>query len=187
MPMVFLKIDDATKKKIAKIEVPGKREDEDSYHITMFHFQKNTSKEIILMFELLNKELTKHKHFTFNVSKIETFPAESPPIFLKAESERLHILRAKIAKIFDKNNLDYSKVHGDYKPHCTLSYGTNKHKDYTDEINPIQIKANTIGYYSGYGKKVLFEIPIGMKMSSLDELDCLSKIAEEDLFNLFID
>lgn len=150
MGMLAAKINPKVAKQLSALEVPGQLEKPSNYHITMFYFEDDPSINdvadlIIPLFEKLEAQNT----IRVILNKVSQFPAgeDGYPIIVPVVSPELKKLRQEIARIFDENEIDFSKLHPDYKPHITLSYSDKPIKDKWFE--EIEFEVDEICYYGG--------------------------------------
>lgn len=127
MSFIGIKVPHETARLLSGLDVPGKREDIGSFHITMFYFGENLSidriTEIIrVSFNVISS--TKPKPFTVRTSRVSSFPKGdgAMPIICRVESDALHDLRNKIRLAYNKAGVEYINNHPEYKPHVTLAY-----------------------------------------------------------------
>jgi 2'-5' RNA ligase len=187
MAFIGIQIDPENSKELAKIKVPGKKEDPRGFHVTMFYLgKKKTVKEVMDATLVMAGVLKSAEPFKIKTKEVTCFP-EGPdgvPVICKVESEDLIKLREKIKKAFIKSKIDFSNNYPDYKPHITLSYHTKEIDDF--DIKPITCKVNEITVWAGDQdfEGVRVEVPVGHggKIASLDLIgDLLVKFAEMNL------
>lgn len=134
------------------LEVPGERESTSEYHITILCFEDNWPiSEISKALEATYDVISDFKPFHVKSTKVSHFPAreDSPiPIICPIESDELQELHKKLAKKFDSEKIEFSKVFKDYKPHITLAFSEDKHDDY--KIEPaIEFVVNEVVLWGG--------------------------------------
>jgi len=123
---------------IAGLEVPGEKESVSEYHITILCFDDNWPiSEISKALETTYDIVSKFEPFRVKAKKISHFPKreDNPiPIIAPIESDELQELHKKLAKAFDKDQIDFKKTFKDFKPHITLAYSEDEHDDF--KIDP---------------------------------------------------
>lgn len=111
---------------LSGIDVPGTKESPSEYHITLLCFEENWAiSKLSAALEATYDIVSKMKPFNIKTEEITCFPkrGDNPAaIIAKVESKELHDIREKLAQEFDKQNIDYSKIFKDFKPHITLAY-----------------------------------------------------------------
>ena len=130
MALIGLKIPAEISRLFANVDVPGTRDTSD--HLTMFHMSDDLDpKDIAKICAAVPAIMEKFKPFEAVVKKITTFPDgdDGVPIIGEVISKEMMDLRKRLAKVLDKEKIDYSKNHKDFKPHITLSYHDDKIKN----------------------------------------------------------
>lgn len=180
MAMLGIKVPEEIGQKISKLSVPGERLETDEYHITMFYFEQELKlPEILKIIQLVYGTLKNTPSFGLRSRLISSFP-EGPdgvPVLLKIDSEPLMELRKSLGKKFDKNDIKYSKVHPEFKPHVTLSYSKKEFED-KKLSEPIKWKASELYLWAGENMDsgIIVTLPLGMKKRS--QFDFLHIYAE---------
>lgn len=144
----------------SKIEVSGEKVSTSDLHITLLHFGDNWPiSEVSKSLDAIYKVISETQPFLAKVDKISHFPPfdGSPyPIITKVKSPELMKMRAALAKECDKQKIEFSKIHKDFKPHITLSYSEDKPKDF-ELNNPIEFMVQEIVLWCGdHGDDRLF-------------------------------
>ncbi len=122
--------------KLDKLKVLGEKTPIESYHVTMFVFEDDTTIEGLVQMVPHIFEVTRTlKPFLVQTGFVSSFaPKEgkepSVPIVAMVESPELHNLRAAIATVFDKAEIPYSKSFPIYRPHITLGYSKDPAVDH---------------------------------------------------------
>lgn len=159
MAFLGIRIPQETGRLLSCLEVPGNKEGSSEYHITLLCFEDNWPiSEVSKSIEATHDIISKTKPFMVSVNEITCFPkrADNPvPIIAKVESKELHDLRGKLVKSFDKNKIEFSKLHKDFKPHITLSYAEEEIDDY--DISPVKFMVQELVLWCGdHGDDRLF-------------------------------
>lgn len=125
--MSFLALDLApdTEALFDRLDVPDSAVVEANKHVTLFFIPKKdeTLKSFYTATEILRRVITETVPPTLLCTEVTTFPKgdDGFPIICPVRSLGLIELRARLAKLFDLNNVPYSKRFS-YKPHLTLGY-----------------------------------------------------------------
>ena len=153
MAFLGIRIPHETGRLLSKIDVPGEKTATSEMHITMLYFGEEwpiteISKAMEAAFEIISKT----KPFTAKVSKVTHFPKnpndqDKYPVITRVESKELHEVREKLAKKFDKEGNEFSKLHPDYKPHITLAYSEDEPEDV--EFDPVEFSVSEIVLWGG--------------------------------------
>lgn len=127
MAFLGIKIPLTTGRLLSQIDVPGTKEGNSEYHITLLHLGDDWPiSEVSHALEATYEIVSKIKPFKASVKEITSFPNTPAPIIAKVESKELHKIRKQLAYKFDDCKIEYSKLHKDFKPHITLSYADEK-------------------------------------------------------------
>jgi 2'-5' RNA ligase len=151
MAFLGIKIPHEVGRLLKSIEVPGKKEPDSEYHITIAFFGddwpvSDAAKTLETTFETLKN----FKPFKVKTQKITCFPkgeGGGVPILAKVESEELHKLEKKLKAAYDKEDIEFSKTHKDFKPHITLSYSGKEIDE--EKIEPIEFMVHEIVLWCG--------------------------------------
>jgi 2'-5' RNA ligase len=163
MAFIGIKTPHDTGRLLKGIKVPGEREDASEYHITLMFFAKEWEISKVSKALEATYEITKEtKPFTVKTNKITCFPKSENnpiPIIAKVESKELHEFRDKLAKKFDDEGVEFSKIFKDFKPHITLAY-LDADKGISEfEIDPVEFVVNEIVLWAGdHGDDRLFVV-----------------------------
>ena len=125
MAFLGLKVPPETARLLSEIEVPGKKESRDRYHITVLYLGEDIDIKVLAQAMEVTLEVTSEtKPFTVQCSRVSSFPGgdDGTPIICPVNSDPLHDFQAKIRAAYDAAGIDYSKKHPEYKPHVTLAY-----------------------------------------------------------------
>jgi len=139
MAFCGLKVPHETARLLSGLEVPGKREPTNNFHVTMFFFGDDVSIDALADITRITFGVTSEtKPFTVRTSQVTAFPAgdEGQPIICRVEADALHDLRDKIKDAYDKAGVEYSNTYPDYKPHVTLAYDPEPEGDFEEERIP---------------------------------------------------
>lgn len=133
MAFLGIKIPHETGRLLSSLDIPGNKESSAEYHITLLCFEENWPiTELAQALEATYDIVSKVKPFMAETNKITCFPKrEDNPVAIiaKVESKELHDLRDKLAKEFEKRDIEFSKNFKDFKPHITLSYAEEEIDD----------------------------------------------------------
>jgi 2'-5' RNA ligase len=146
MSFIGLKVPHETARLLGGLDVPGKREDISSLHVTMFYFGNGL--DIGRLTDIIRVTfgvVANSKPFTVRTNRVTSFPAgdNGTPIICRVESDALHDLREKIRKAYVKNGVEFANNHPEYKPHVTLSYAEDAdlsekgEADFTERSIPV--------------------------------------------------
>ena len=150
MAFLGIQIPHPTGRLLSNIEVPGEATAVSDLHITLLHFEENWPiSEMAKALEATYDVVSHIKPFLVKINKVICFPQREGrhALVAKVSSDDLHDLREKLAKEFDKCEIEFSKTFKDYKPHVTLSYVTEEVKDF--EIDPIEFSIDEIVLWGG--------------------------------------
>jgi 2'-5' RNA ligase len=184
MAFLGIQIPNVESKLLSEIDVPGKKENINEFHITMIFLEdKLNIKKISSVIEAAYAVLENAKPFIVTTDTITCFPVNNNdpyPIIAKIDSKELHTLNDKIKKEFDKQNIEYSKKFKDYKPHITLSYSDEKIEDF--KIDPITFTVGEIVVWCGSHNNQTIKITFPLKQNNkhsflLQKIDLFYKFA----------
>lgn len=157
---------------LSKIEVPGKKQDPASYHITLFYMPNLKVDQVAKLLKLTFEFLQKEHPFTTEFKEVTTFKMNEDgiPIIIPALSDYLHEWRPRLAKELDRAGIEYSKKFPEFKPHLTLSYSHNKKDQDFQYTLPQKVTAEhkSVTYYGAHHGGTMFRIPIGGKKKDFD-------------------
>lgn len=150
MAFIGIKIPHEVGRLLKKIDVDGKKVPDSEYHITIAMFSEDwpvseAAKTLETTFDVLKK----FKPFKIKTKKVSCFPGgdNGIPILAKVESEDLHKLNDKLKEAYDKDGIEFSKIHKEFKPHITLSYSDKKIDE--EEIDEIEFVVHEIVLWCG--------------------------------------
>lgn len=119
-------------------------------HITVLSFDDNWPiSEIAKALETTYDVVSKMKPFLVVTEEVTCFPKreDNCPIIAPVKSAELHELRDKLAKEFEKDKIDFSKLFKDYKPHVTLAYNDDEIEKFS--IDPVEFSVQEIVLWGG--------------------------------------
>lgn len=132
MAFLGIKIPSQVGRLLKSIDVSGEKIPDSEYHITIAMFGDDwpvseAAKALEVTFDVLKNI----KPFKIKTNKLTCFPGgdNGVPIIAKVDSKELQTVNDKLKESYDKENIDYSKIHKDFKPHITLSYSDKKIDD----------------------------------------------------------
>lgn len=174
MPMIAIVPPQEIKEKLHLIDVPGKKETEDDFHITLFYFKKLSFEEILKVTKVLYDSCKKFSPAQVKLKTVTQFEKSEHsdnlyPIICKAESEELMDIRERLAKLLDRAKINYAK-NFDYNPHLTLAY-SKKSLDEDKKIDSIKWRFSELVLFGG-GKEdndILVTIPFSKKEATANE------------------
>jgi 2'-5' RNA ligase len=109
-----------------RLPVPNLTEREENKHVTLFYIPKEveTLKSFYTATEILRRVVQETPPPTLLCSERSSFsPGDKGfPIICPVVGPGLIELRARLAKLFDLNGIQYSKKFPKYNPHVTLGY-----------------------------------------------------------------
>ena len=150
MAFIGIKIPHEVGRLLKAIDVDGKKVPDSEYHITIALFSEDWPvSEAAKSLEATYKVLKKVKPFKVSVKKVSCFPggANGVPVFAKVESDELHELNDKLKETYDEEDIEFSKIHKEFKPHITLSYSDKKIDE--KEIEEIEFVVHEIVLWCG--------------------------------------
>lgn len=151
MAFLGIRVPHETGRLLNQIDVPGEKISTSEMHITLLHFQSEWPiTELVKSIESTYSVVSKFHPFLVSISKVTSFsknPEGNVPIIGKVESNELMKLRAKLADSFDKDDIDFSKTHKEFKPHVTLAYAEDKPDD--EKIHPVEFVVSEIVLWGG--------------------------------------
>lgn len=175
--------------KLSKIDLPGKKERQDTLHITLFYFSDNYPlNDLVKALKTTLKITSETEAFAALIEKVSHFPSdEEIPIIVPVQSNELHYFREGLAMAFDKANVPYSKKFKDYNPHITLSYAEKVIDDFGIEKEEFQIDKITLFGGDNYDDKI--SIDFALKKETTNEeskipLELLHKLPPKTLLHL---
>jgi len=126
MAFIGIALPHETARLLHTIDVPGRRADVSTFHITMLYLGKDVpieqlGKAIVAAYAVSSQ----WRPFAVSTKRVSCFPPDEKdgvPIICRVDSSELHDLQANLKKALDKAGVDYSKKFPEYKPHVTLSY-----------------------------------------------------------------
>lgn len=139
MAFCGLKIPHETARLLAGLDVPGKKEPSNHFHVTCFFFGDDVPIDTLAKITEVTYGVTSEtKPFTVRTSQLTSFPAgdDGRPIICRIESDALHDLRDKIKAAYDAAGIEYSNKFPDWKPHVTLAYNTEPEGDFDEQRIP---------------------------------------------------
>jgi 2'-5' RNA ligase len=154
MAFLGIRVPHETGRLLSKIEVPGEKVSTSEMHITLLHFGDNWPiSEISKSLEATYQVVSETQPFLVMMEKATHFPkgpnSDSKfPIISRVKSKELHDLRDNLAKEFDKEKIEFSKLHKDYKPHVTLSYSEDEPDD-VEFTHPVEFVVQEIVLWGG--------------------------------------
>lgn len=154
MAFLGIRVPHETGRLLSKIEVPGEKVSTSEMHITLLHFGDEWPiSEISKSLEATYEVVSKTQPFLVTMEKATHFPkgpgSDSKfPIISRVSSKELHELRDSLAKEFDKEKVEFSKLHKDYKPHITLSYSDDEPDD-VEFTHPVEFVVQEIVLWGG--------------------------------------
>ena len=151
MAFLGIRVPHETGRLLSQIDVPGEKTSVSEMHITLLHFESEWPvSEIAKSLEATYEVVSSFHPFLATIKKVTSFP-KSPdgkhPIIGRVESDELMKLRKDLAKSFDKGDIDFSKLHKDFKPHVTLAYADEKHED--TKFHPVEFVVSEIVLWGG--------------------------------------
>lgn len=187
MAFLGISVDQKTADLLKEIDIPGEKVSPNDFHITILCFEDNFPISEILKSIEAAYNVTKHtKPFKAKINKVFNFPVRGNnpvPIVAKVESSELQELRDKLAKEFDKNNIEFDKTHKTYVPHVTLSYSKKEIDDLKIENIKLDIKELVL-WGGDYGEdRLVIKFPLNDKNKYsclLHKINLFYKVANID-------
>lgn len=192
MAFLGIKVPVETGRLLKGIDVPGDLESPSEYHITLLCFEDNWAiKDISKALESTYEVISEIKPFLIKTDTVGCFPKREGkpiPIIAKVKGDDLFDLRDKLAKKFDKDKVEFSKIFKDFKPHITLAYYDTEKEIDEFKIDPVEFSVQEIVLWGGdHGDDRLFitfplKGPKTHKKSSflLQKANMFCKIAENE-------
>jgi len=151
MAFLGIRIPHETGRLLSKIDVPGEKVSVSEMHITLLYFGDEWPiSEISKSLEAAYSVISETQPFLVKMDKVTHF-SKSPegkfPIITRVESKDLHKMRDALARKFDKEKIEFSKIHKDYKPHITLSYCEEEPEDVG--FHPVEFAVQEIVLWGG--------------------------------------
>jgi 2'-5' RNA ligase len=160
MSILAIPVPPEIQEKLARLNVPGRRVDPKSYHITLFQFANPSHDDLSKLYKISLDFLKSEKSFSIELSQIEPFLIEATqegvPIIVKIKCEALLSFRQKLARQLDQSKIEYKKKY-EYTPHITLSYADPKDKDFELKFRPLEFKPQFISYYGTSDFRIPFK------------------------------
>lgn len=150
MAFIGIQIPHSVARLLKSIDVKGDKVPDSEYHVTIAMFSEDwpvseAAKALETTFEVLKN----FKPFKIKTNKVSCFPGgdNGVPIFAKVESEDLQKLNDKLKEAYEKEGIEFSKLHKEFKPHITLSYADKKIDE--EEIEDIEFIVHEIVLWCG--------------------------------------
>jgi 2'-5' RNA ligase len=154
MAFLGIRVPHETGRLLAKVDAPGEKTSVSEMHITLLHLGDNWPvAELCKALEPTYNVVSETQPFLVSMKKMTHF-SKGPnsddkfPIISRVESKELHNFRDEIAKAFDKEKIEFSKLHKDYKPHITLAYSDEEPDDVEFE-HPVEFVVQEIVLWGG--------------------------------------
>lgn len=154
MAFLGIRVPHETGRLLAKVDVPGEKVSTSEMHITLLHLGDEWPvAELCKALEPTFEVVSETQPFLVSMEKVTHFPKgpnsdDNFPIISRVESKELHEFRDKIAKAFDDEKIEFSKLHKDYKPHVTLSYCKDEPEDVKFD-HPVEFVVSEIVLWGG--------------------------------------
>lgn len=124
--LLCLKVPVETARLFSSIEVPGKKNEIDSMHVSLVYMGKELEIEAILLaIQVTYQVLANWYPFQVTTRWVSTFqgdPDGTKPVICRVESTDLHELQAALKEAFEEEGVPFSNKWPSFKPHVTLSY-----------------------------------------------------------------
>ncbi len=149
MSFLGIKVPKETARLLSTIDVPGKKVDSNSLHITLLCFEEDMSINKISKAMQAAYEITsEQKPFTVKLNGLNHFPKGENgfPVICPISSKEILSFREKLAKKFDKEKISFRK-NFDFNPHITLSYSDDKPSK--EKFDKIEFAINDIVLWGG--------------------------------------
>lgn len=151
MAFLGIRIPHETGRLLSQIEVPGEKTSSSELHITLLYFGDEWPvSEISKALEAAYEITSKFHPFLAKLSKASSFsknPEGKVPIISRVESKELHELRDKLATKFDEEEIEFSKLYKDFKPHVTLAYADEEIE--STDFHPVEFSVSEIVLWGG--------------------------------------
>lgn len=151
MAFLGIRVPHETGRLLTGLDVPGERTAASEMHITLLCFEDNWPiTEIAKAMEVTYDVVSKTKPFRVTIDEVDCFPKreDNPcPIIAPIKGAELHELREELAKAFDKEKIEFSKVFKDFKPHVTLAY--NEEEIDSTEIDEVEFIVQELVLWGG--------------------------------------
>ena len=187
MAFLGIRVPTETGRLLKEIEVPGENVAKSEMHITLLCFEDNWPiSELAKSLEAAYDIVSKIKPFRVTIDKVSCFPkhGDKCAIIAPVKGAELHELHDKLAKNFDKEEIDFSKRFKDFKPHVTLSYNDEEIDDL--DVDEVEFQVQEVVLWGGdHGDDRIFitfplKGPGKHKYSFLDQkIDTFYKLAKK--------
>jgi len=150
MAFLGIRIPHETGRLLTGLDVPGEATAVSEMHITMLLFEDNWPiSELAKSLEIIYDVVSKMKPFRCTFDKVSYFPkyGDKCAIIAPVKSDELHELRDKLAKAFDKEDIDFSKRFKDFKPHITLAYNDEEIDEF--KIDKVEFQVQELVLWGG--------------------------------------
>ena len=154
MAFLGIRVPHETGRMLAKVDVPGEKTSVSEMHITLLHLGDewpvaDLCKAVEPTFEVISKT----QPFLVSMEGATHFPKgpnsdDKFPIISRVKSAELHELRDALAKAYDDEKIEFSKLHKDYKPHVTLAYSDDEPDDIEFD-HPVEFVVQEIVLWGG--------------------------------------
>jgi 2'-5' RNA ligase len=135
---------------LSTIEVPGKKETSDFYHITIAMLGSDVPIEKIGKAIIALHDVAANTNpFRVAINSVSSFPEgdHGYPVVCLVYSPELHKLEQEIKSALDMREVEYSKKFPIFRPHVTLAYSPSKVKDKI--VGPVEWSAYEFVLWGG--------------------------------------
>lgn len=165
MALIGFAVPQATVRILSEIEVPGVKEPEANFHITVLHMPGDPSiGEVADAMEAAYSVASKIRPFTARVSRVTQFPKgdDGYPVICPVESPELQEVWEELKKACDERDVNYSDKFPVFKPHVTLAFAEEPMEDL--EIAPIEWGAHELVVWGGDrgDRRIVVNLPFSL-------------------------
>jgi len=162
MAFIGLAVPHETSRLFSDVEVPGKKTEMGTYHITLLYLGKEVPIESLAEALKATYAVTSRtKPFTVRTSRVVSFPPgdDGHPVIAMVESDALHDLRGTLEASFEALGVEFDRKYPDYRPHVTLAYGDEAVEEF--RIPTVEWGAHELVLWGGDDgdKKVVIKFP----------------------------
>lgn len=176
MSFLGLRVPHETARLLSELDIPGRKDSTDHFHITILHLGDNVpietiAKALVATFKVSDQT----QPFTVSTSRVSCFaPKVSKtsskngqcPIICRVDSDELHAMRVKLCASYDEAGVAYDKKFPEYKPHVTLGWADAEIEE--RRIPTVEWGAHELVLWGGDSgdRRVILTFPMSLKITA---------------------
>src|SRR5512135_1733546 len=150
---------------LSEIKVPGDCTPMHEMHVTLAFLGNSVPIEQVFRSVACCYMLAQEfKPFDLTAALLMSFPADPEgriPVIARIVTPQLFDMRERLIQLLEKNKVEYSKRHPQYKPHVTLSYAQESLQPQT--IAPVRWPAQWLTGWGGEEADQLFSAEVQLR------------------------